>query len=531
MLDRNPIIGHQCLLIAAFLMIVFMLTSVSVSANPKILNYSWPGNVGPLNPHLYSPNQMFAQAMVYEPLIRYVGKGRLIPWLAKSWEISSDHLTYTFHLREDVLFADGTPFDAQAVKLNIDAILRNKDRHAWLGSISLISKVQVIDAHTIALVLKEPYYGILSDLALVRPFRFLSPAAFPDSGNTAEGIKAAVGTGPWKRVESKLGEYERFRVNEKYWGKKPLIQGVDVKVISDSNTRVVALETGMIDLIYGDDQISPDMFKRFSNDPRFVTGVSAPMATRAVALNSGRGPTQELAVRQAILHAVNKDAIIKGIFSETEVKADTLLHADNAYCDLGLPPYDYDPDKAIALLASAGWKQDSGSPYRSKNGALLALEFVFIGKSSIEKAIAEVTQANLLKIGIKVKLKGLEEDIFIKEQKAGGFHLTTNNTWGPPYEPHAYLGSMRLPSHADYQTQVGLPMKGEIDDTIGKILQSTDEKDRQERYRWVLTTLHEQAVYLPISYNGGFFVHGPGLTNVSYGPTKEEIPFAEMEKQ
>ena len=531
MLARRPLIEHRCVRIAALIMVIFMLMAVSASANPNILTYSSAGNVGPLNPHLYSPNQMFAQAMVYEPLVRYVGKGRIIPWLAKSWEISSDQLTYTFHLRENVLFSDGVQFNARAVKMNVDAILKNKDRHAWLESISLINKVQVIDAYTIAIVLKEPYYAILSDLALIRPFRFLSPGAFPDNGNTADGIKAAVGTGPWKRVESKLGEYDRFRVNENYWGKKPLVDGVDIKVISDANTCAVALETGAIDLIYGDDQISPDMFRRFNKDPRFLTGVSDPIATRAVALNSGRGPTRELAVRQAILHAVHKDAIIKGIFSGTEVKADTLLHPDNAYCDLNLTPYEYDPDKAATLLNTAGWKRDNRSSYRSKNGTLLALDLLFIGNNPIEKAVAEVIQADLSKIGIKVDLKGLEEDIYNKEQKSGGFHLTFNDTWGPPYEPHAYLGSMRLPSHADYQAQVGLPMKGVIDDTIGKVLCSTNEKDRQERYRFVLSTLHDQAVYLPISYNGGFFVHRPDLKNVSYGPTKEEIPFAQMEKK
>ena len=116
------------------LMIIFMLTAASASAKPEILTYSWPGNVGPLNPHLYSPNQMFAQAMVYEPLVRYMGKGKVAPWLAESWDISSDQLTYTFHLRKNVVFSDGTPFDARAVKLNFDAILANAERHAWLGA-------------------------------------------------------------------------------------------------------------------------------------------------------------------------------------------------------------------------------------------------------------------------------------------------------------------------------------------------------------------------------------------------------------
>lgn len=512
------------------LMIIFMLTAASASAKPEILTYSWPGNVGPLNPHLYSPNQMFAQAMVYEPLVRYMGKGKVAPWLAESWDISSDQLTYTFHLRKNVVFSDGTPFDARAVKLNFDAILANAERHAWLGLISLIQGIQVVDDYTIAVVLKEPYYAILQDLTLVRPFRFLSPKAFPAGGNTAKGLTAAIGTGPWKLVESKLGEHDFFERNEKYWGRQPLLQGIDVKVISDPNTRAVALETGEIDLIYGDDQISPDLFQRFRGNPAFTSGRSAPLATRAVAVNSNRGATKEIEVRQAILHAVNKDAIIKGIFWETEEKADTLLHPDNPYCDLALPPYSYNPQKANAILDRAGWKRPTNSQYRSKNGQRLIVEFLYVGNHSIEKSMAEVIQSDLLKIGIQVQLKGLEEDMFINEQKTGGFHLTFNNTWGPPYEPHAYLGSMRKPSHADYQAQAGLTMKSDIDDAISKVLKSVDEERRIELYRYILNTLHDQAIYLPISYACGVFIHGSGLKNVTYGTTKNEIPFETISK-
>ena len=98
-------------------------------------------------------------------------------------------------------------------------------------------------------------------------------------------------------------------------------------------------------------------------------------------------------------------------------------------------------------------------------------------------------------------------------------------SWGAPYDPHAYLGSMRQPAHADYQAQRGLPMKPEIDRRIGAVLASTDEAERAETYRWLLTTLHEQAVYLPVSHLTNKLVHRRGLGAVPFGDTRYEIPF------
>ncbi len=495
---------------------------------PKTLVYSWHCNVGSLNPHLYSPNQMFAQAMVYEPLVRYGDNGQIIPCLAESWEMSADGLRWVFHLRKAVVFSDGTPFNARAVKMNMDAVMLNASRHSWLGLIPLIAETRITDEYTVEIILKSPYSPILYELTLVRPFRFLSPAAFPESGSTADGIKSAVGTGCWKLVKTKLGEYDIFERNERYWGTKPDIATIMVRVISDPNTRAVAFETGEIDLIYGDDQISPDTFTRFRRDPRYTARISPPISTRVFALNSGRMPTSDPAVRRAIQHAVNKDAIVKGIFLGTEIRADSLLSDKLPYCNLGLVPYPYNPAMSETILDAAGWKKADGDRFRSKDGVPLAVDICFIGTSAIEKSVSEVLQADLQKVGVQAKLNGVEEDMFGRKRKEGDFHLISNDTWGPPYEPHSYCSSMRIPSHADYQAQIGLPMKAEMDRKIGQALNSVDEKERRESYRYVLTTLHEQAIYLPISYTTGFFVHGRKLSGVFYGHTKYEIPFEKM---
>ncbi len=520
-------------LLCTFLPILFC---ADARADQDTLVYSWSSNVGELNPHMYSPNQMFAQAMVYEPLVKYSEDGKVIPWLAEKWDISVDGRVYTFTLRKDVLFSDGSPFDAEAVKKNFEAVLANSERHKWLELVAQIDTAEAVDSHTFRLTMKNAYYPALQELCLIRPLRFMSPQAMPGDGNTANGIKKAVGTGPWVLVETKKGEYDLFERNEKYWGTKPQFKKLLVKVIPDPNSRAVALETGDIDLIHGaaghgSGQLSLDAFQRFAANPNYITNVSQPLATRVLAINSKHDATADLRVRQAILHAVNKAALVKAVFYGVEKQADTLYSPDTPYSDLGLQPFTYDPAAAAQLLEEASWKQAAGGANRIKDGRELSIDLCFVGNDAQQKAIAEVIQGDLQKVGIKVKLVGEEPDANMNRQKTGEFGMIFNETWGAPYDPHSYCSSMRAPSHADYQAQAGLAMKAEIDAKISEVLLSTDEAKRREIYRYILTTLHNQAVYLPITYMTGVIVHRKDLRGVVYGPTKYEIPFELIDRQ
>jgi len=523
------------LFLSAALLVASAMSGPVRAAQGDTLNYSWSANVGPLNPHAYSPNQMFAQALVYEPLVRYGEGGRLEPWLAQSWDISADGRTYTFHLRKGVTFSDGTPFDAAAVKMNFDAVLRNAQRHRWLEFIAQIEDTAVVDTHTFQLMLKNAYYPTLQELCLIRPVRFLAPSGFPDSGDTSKDIKAPIGTGPWMLAETRKGEHDLFVANDRYWGTKPKFKRLLVRVIPDSDGRAVAFQTGQIDLIFGSGghgagQIGIDTFNRFASMPGVKTAVSAPMATRVVAINSNRFPTDDLAVRQAILHGVDKAAMVKHIFLGVEPMADTLFSPDMPYCNLGLAPFGHDQQQAAALLEEAGWKLESGAEYRTRDGRELAFDVCFVGNDSLQKSVSEVIQGDLKRLGIRVRLVGEEMDSFLTRQKSGEFGMIFGDTWGAPYDPHSFCGSMRMPSHADYQAQLGLPMKEKIDRKIGEVLISVDEAVRQELYRDILTTLHEQAVYLPLSYMTNITVHRPELKGVSFRPTKSEFPFELMHR-
>jgi len=167
------------------------------------------------------------------------------------------------------------------------------------------------------------------------------------------------------------------------------------------------METGEIDLIHGvaghgSGQISLDAFERFTTMPGYVTRISQPLASRVVAINSKRCPTADLAVRQAIQHAVNKAALVKAIFYGVEQQADTLYPTDIPYCDLNLKPYAFDPKLAEKILEEAGWRQEAPGAVRSKDGQELAIDLCFVGNDAQQKAIAEVIQGDLQEIGIKI---------------------------------------------------------------------------------------------------------------------------------
>lgn len=500
----------------------------SAAAEGPDLAFSWPLNVGPLNPHLYSPNQMFAQAMVYEPLVRYRADGTVGPWLAASWDVSEDGRVYTFALREDVTFSNGEPFDAAAAKANFDAILANRSRHAWLELANQIVSAEVAGPHLLRLTLKDAYYPVLQELALPRPFRFIAPSQFV-AGGTKDGIAAPVGTGPWMLSETSLGERDVFTRNEAYWGEKPAYASVTVKVIPDPNTRAIAFETGEIDLIYGTDgPISPDTFERFramGEAAGITAALSEPLESRVLALNTNRGATRDLAVRRAINHAVDKDTMIATVLYGTQRRADTLFAPNVPYADIGLAPYAYDLDEARHLLEEAGWTAPTDGGIREKDGARLSVELCFVGTDAVAKSMAEIVQADLRRVGIEVLLTGEEESSIYARQRDGRFGMIFNRTWGTPYDPHAFVSSMRLPSHADYQAQLGLADKAEIDAMIGRALVSTDETARQQIYRDLLTRLHEEAVYLPLTYVTAIAVARKEVGPVPFGAMSSEIPF------
>lgn len=502
-------------------------SSANSAQTKDILNYASMKDIRNINPHLYL-GEMAAQAMVFDPLVQNTPEGTVVPALAQSWDISPDGKTYTFHLRKGVKYTDGTPFTAETVKQNFDAILANKQRHAWLDMINEIEKTEAKDDSTFVLHLKHPYFPTLIELGLARPFRFISPKCFKDGG-TKDGVSCLSGTGPWVIEEHKNNQYAVFKPNPNYYGNKPKLKEVKWIVMPDPQTMLMALEKGEIDLVYGadGDQLTSDAVTKLQKEGKFVVSTSKPIASRAILLNSNAPITSDLNIREAIQRAVNKNNIVKGVLNNSEDIAETLFAKNVPGCNIDLKIRQYDPKAAGEILDKAGWKLGSNG-VRQKDGHRLELNFYLNNNNAQEKTIAESIQNDLRKVGIKVNVIGEEKQAFLDRQKTGKFDLQYSLSWGAPYDPQSYLSSWRIPAHGDYQAQIGLKDKAIIDDKITKVMTEPDSVKRQELLTDILTRIHNSAVYLPVSYSKTKAIHSKSLHDVKFAASQYEIPFEQM---
>lgn len=477
-----------------------------------------------LNPHLYA-GEMYAQEMLYETLVNITADG-YEGCLAESWDISDDGKTYTFHIRDGVKFSDGEVCDANAIKANFDAIIENKDRHTWLEMMNLLVGVSAPDYKTFVIELSEPYYPLLTELGVTRPFAMISPKAMKD-GSTKDGVNAYIGTGPYVLTDFVTDEYAVFEANENYWGEQPKIKKITVKVIPDNQTRILALEKGEIDMIFGKNMIDADAINQYTGNDKFTVSLSDPTSTRQIVLNTTRDVLADKEVRQALQHATNKQAISDGIFYGLEQPADTLFAKTVPYCDIDLEPYAYDVELAQSMLDEAGWVVGADK-IRERDGQKLNIDLLYNSDSVTEKAIAEYLQSEYQKIGISLNIHGEEEQSYRDNMKAGNFDMVFNICWGTPYDPQSSLAAMRAPVYGDYAAQLGLEDKADIDQAITDILVSTDETKRQELYTFVLTRLHEDAVYIPLTYECNKAIYRSDLQGFHFTQTQYEVPFADF---
>lgn len=491
----------------------------------KSITFSWPRDIGPMNPHVYNPSQLFAQSMIYEPLVSYTEGGELQPHLADSWTISEDGKEYTFKLREGVQFSDGTPFNAEIVKKNFDTWIEHSSLHSWLGVMNVLEKTEVVDEFTFKMVLKEPYYPALQDLAVVRPVRFLGEAGFPDDGDTSQGIKEPIGTGPWMLSDYKQDEYAVFTRNPNYWGESPKIDKVTVKIIPDAETRVLAFESGELDLIFGEGVISMDAFNQLKESGQYGTDLSEPVGTRSLLLNTSNEKLADLRVRLALHHGFNKQAMVEGVTLGLEEKADNILSTNFPYTDIDVEPIEYDVEQANAYLDEAGWELPAGKTVREKNGEQLELELIYDKTDPIQKAMAETMQAEWAAIGVKLDITGLELTTQIQRRRAGDFDVDFWYNYGAPYDPHSFINVVAEAGWGVAEAHSNLSMKEELDEQVRATLASTDETERQELYGSILNTLQEQSVFVPISYIKKTVVYQENVNEFIFPANRDEHPF------
>ncbi|WP_243385595.1 staphylopine-dependent metal ABC transporter substrate-binding lipoprotein [Bacillus kexueae] len=504
--------------------------SSNKDSNQNELVIATTKDINDMNPHLYA-GSMPAQGMVFESLVENTEDG-IKPLLAESWDVSNDGKVYTFHLRKDVKFHDGEPFNAEAVKKNIEAVQKNAEKHSWIKLSSKLVSCNVIDEYTVELVLSEPYYPTLQELSLTRPYVFISPNDFVDEG-TKDGVQGYHGTGPYVLKDHQVDEYATFEANESYWGGVPSIQNITFKVLPSGETTFLALQKGEVNFVFTDDRgvdsIDVEAMKLLEDSGKYQIVKSEAMNTKMIVANSIKldSPIHETAVREAIWYAIDRKTISEDILNGTETVAHTLFSQNIPYADVELKQRGFQLDKAKEILDKAGWTIETGAEVRTKEGKKLAMKLYFDSNSPSQKAEAELIQSYLKEIGIELEILGEESTSIANRRSTGDYELLFNQTWGLAYDPQSTIAAFTSESSYLHSTS-GIDEAEELYENIENVMISTDEEERKSLYENILTIVHDEAVFIPIT-NGQMTIIAPkNLNGISFKQTQYELPFEQM---
>lgn len=494
-------------------------TTSDSSGVKQVFTVAVGSEIGDLNPHNYK-SSFPALDLVYEPLVRYAPDGTLKPALAKSWKISDDGKTWTFQLREGVTFHDGTPFDATAAKWNLERWVGGKD-HDWLPTATDVKSIETPDKYILVLRMKQPYYGALQELALVRPVRFLSPKAADAAGNFLK----PVGTGPWQVQQDNSTQRAVFVPYKNYWGTKPKLDEVVFDVIPDPQTRVAALLSGQAKLIGGDNigGIPLESVPSLKSDPKVKLLTATGSTTYFIQTNYNRPPFDDVRVRQALNYAINREAISSKVFNGLAAPAKGVFAPNIPYATYSNPQlYAYNPQQAKTLLDQAGWKPGKDGIVE-KNGLPLQLTMVVDADSFPQaKSMAEVIQAQLKDIGIGMEIRLLDSGGWSNALMKKEFDLAINLTWGSPYDPHLSLKQMFHSSDKPVE-HGGIYANPKLDKLIDDALAAKDEKQRQTRYEEVQKFMDENAAVIPVVYSSRVYAVSSNVTDFNLAGTEYEL--------
>lgn len=337
-------------------------------------------------------------ANVFQGLTRFAEDGSIVPDLAKSWDISNDGLTYTFHLQSGVTFQDGAKMTADDVKFSLDRATAPDSTNAQKALFADIKDVAVVDPLTVRVTLKQPNGSFLFNMAW-GDAEIVSPKTARDNATHP------VGTGPFMFKNWVKGDHVTLVRYPGYWGSAPKIDSVTFKFISDPTAAFAAMMSGDLDVF--PNFPAPENLAQFKADPRFKVVVGSTEGETIVAMNNGKKPFDDIKVREAVAHAINRKAVIDGAqFGYGTPIGSHFAPQNPAYVDLtGMSKYD--PDLSKKLLEEAGYPDGFKTTlklpppsYARRGGEIIAAELRKVG---IDARIVNVEWAQWLQSVFKDK--------------------------------------------------------------------------------------------------------------------------------
>jgi len=419
-----------------------------------------------------------------------------IPNVAKSWEISGDHLVYTFHLREDVKFSDGTPLTAEDVKFTFDKVMDPKVDAPYLRNYFVdITGCEAVDALTVRFTCNKPYYRHLIMIGglYILPKHVYSEGDF----NNHPKNRAPVGSGKYTLESWETGQRITLARNPHYWGTAekgwPWFDKIVYAIIPDDNTAFQVLSRGDLDFM----SLPPELFMRRANTPRFREQFNRfayfRPAYNYIGWNLRKPMFKDRETRTALAMLLDRELVRDEIYyGQAVIIASDFMPGTPEHNDT-LQPVAFDPDKAKALLTQAGWKDSDGDGILDRDGTPFRFDAATTNQNPLAEKVLTIYEEELARVGIDLTIRPMEWASLLERVDKREFDAILMG-WSMPPDPDPYQvwHSSQVDAGSNY---VGF-VNEECDKIIEAARVSFDRNERIALYKRFQQILYEEQPYL-----------------------------------
>ena len=442
--------------------------------------------------------------MLYDTLIQYRDDTtEIAPALAEAWDSSADGLTWTCYLRHGVQFHDGTPFDADAVVYSLTRpIAVFRDFHA-----EFINQIVALNPFTVQIQLKTSYAPFISTLAGTS-FSIVSPAAVQHLGDSFRDVNA-VGTGPFKFVQWDEGDRIVLEANETHWAGRPSLDRFIFRSIPDNSVRLMELQAGNIHAM---EFPNPDEIPLIQGDPQLELITQSSLNVGYLAMNFDKPPFDNLKVRLAINHAINKTEIIDRLYQGTAIPAKNPIPPTLWSYDDTIEDYEYNPELAKQLLAEAGFP----AGFETTLWALpVPRPYIPDGM-----ALAEALQSDLREVGVETTIVTYDWGTCLEKTENGEHDMAMLGWIADEGDPDNFFYYLLSKIYAEKPAfNIAFYRSDEMQDILDRARTSTDRAERTELYQQAQAIFHRDAPWVPLAHAQRLLVIDRRVKNLRLAPT------------
>lgn len=485
-----------CLTITLSLIIVLCAcSSESVTVDDSNTLIYGSGDYTRINPAMDEHCEI--NLLLFNGLTAHNGDNQIIPCLAESWEYDQDNCTYTFHLRDDVIWHDGEPFTAEDVKFTIEAIMNPDNGSENAANYEDVQEIEIIDERTIAFKLEEPNVAFLEYMTMaILPQHLLMGEDMQESAF----FRAPVGTGPYRLESWDVGQSIVLKKNDGYFLGTPNIDTVIFKIVADDNAQAMQLEAGELDLAL----LDPKNAQNFVDNNAFNCYDMTTADYRGILFNFQNSYwTENRDIIPAVCCAIDRQAIIDAVLLGQGMAAYSPLQR-NIYNNEDVERYEYDPARAKSILEHCGCTIGE-SGYYERNGEEIGFVISVMSGEQDRIDIAQAAAQQLREVGINCTVE-------IPAQMNWGEQMACLIGWGSPFDAddHTYkvFGTGKGANYSGYSNK-------EVDEYLTLARQTDDSNARKEYYAQFQNSLANDPAYAFICYIDANYVADAKVSGIA----------------